>query len=153
MCLDKCNKLDIGFASPRFTWTNKREVQASIQNRIDRFFVNPSWCVMYPDAKITHLTQCHSDHCPVLLEVQPRTRNGRSRSFRFQTGWLLDLSFLPIVHQVWESNNRLVDAIIWFTQKAKEWNKNQFGNIFTRKKNLMSRLNVIQRALAIRPSE
>ena len=56
MCLDKCNKLDIGFASPRFTWTNKREVQASIQNRIDRFFVNPSWCVMYPDAKITHLT-------------------------------------------------------------------------------------------------
>ena len=52
-----------------------------------------------------------------------------------------------------ESNNRLVDAIIWFTQKAKEWNKNQFGNIFTRKKNLMSRLNVIQRALALRPSE
>ena len=108
---------------------------------------------MYPDAKITHLTQFHLDHCPVLLEVQPRTQNGRSRSFLFQMGWLLDPSFLSIVHQVWESNNRLVDAIIWFTQKAKEWNKNQFGNIFTRKKNLMLRLNVIQRALALRPSE
>ena len=96
--------------------------------------------MMYPDAKITHLTHCHSNYCLVLLEVQPRTQNGRSRSFRFQTGWLLDPSFLPIVHQVWESNNRLVDAIIWFTQKAKEWNKNQFGNIFTRRKNLMSRL-------------
>ena len=57
------------------------------------------------------------------------------------------------MHQVWESNNRLVDAINWFTQKAKEWNKNQFGNIFTRKKNLMSRLNGIQRALALRPLE
>ena len=71
--LDKCNMLDIGFAGPRFTWTNRREVQALIQERIDRFFVNPSWCVMYPDAKITHLTWCHSDHCPVLLEVQLRT--------------------------------------------------------------------------------
>ncbi|XP_030941685.1 uncharacterized protein LOC115966624 [Quercus lobata] len=37
--------------------------------------------------------------------------------------------------------------------KAKKWNKNQFGNILTRKKNLMSRLNGIQRALALRPSE
>ena len=34
-----------------------------------------------------------------------------------------------------------------------EWNKNQFGNIFTRKKNLMSRLNGIQRSLALCPSE
>ena len=57
------------------------------------------------------------------------------------------------MHQAWESNNGLVDAIIWFTQKAKEWNKNQFRNIFTRKKNLMSRLNGIQRALALRPLE
>ena len=40
-----------------------------------------------------------------------------------------------------------------FTQTTKEWNKNQFGNIFTRKKNLMSRLNGIQRTLALRPSE
>ncbi|XP_030943405.1 uncharacterized protein LOC115968223 [Quercus lobata] len=37
--------------------------------------------------------------------------------------------------------------------KVMEWNKNQFGNIFTRKKNLMSRLNGIQRSLALRPLE
>ena len=41
-CLDKCNMIDIGFAGPRFTWTNRREVQALIQERIDRYFVNPS---------------------------------------------------------------------------------------------------------------
>ena len=97
-CLDKCNMMDIGFAGPLFTWTNRREVQALIQERIDRFFVNPNWCVLYPNAKITHLTRCHSDHCPVLLELQPRTQNGRSRLFRFQTGWMLDPSFFPIVH-------------------------------------------------------
>ena len=41
-CLDNCGMIDIGFSSPRFTWTNKREVQTLIQERIDRFFVNAS---------------------------------------------------------------------------------------------------------------
>ena len=29
-CLDKCNMIDIGFSEPRFTWTNRREIQALI---------------------------------------------------------------------------------------------------------------------------
>ena len=41
-CLDNYGMIDIGFSSPRFTWTNKREVQTLIQERIDRFFVNAS---------------------------------------------------------------------------------------------------------------
>ena len=40
--LYKCSMIDIGFSGPRFTWTNKTNVQALIQERIDRFFVNPS---------------------------------------------------------------------------------------------------------------
>ena len=55
------------------------------------------------------------------------------------------------MHQTWERNSRLIDAINCFTQNATEWNKNQFENIFSRKKNLMSRLNGIQRVLALRP--
>ena len=150
-CLDRCNMMDIGFAGPHFTWTNKREVQALIQERTDRYFVNPSWCVIYPDARVTHLTWCHLDHFPVLLEMQLRAHYGKIRPFRFQTSWLLDPSFFPIVHQAWERNSKLLDTINVFTQEVKEWNKNQFGNIFYRKKNLMSRLNGIQRALALRP--
>jgi len=38
---------------------------------------------------------------------------------------------------------RLKDAIERFTKEAVVWNKPQFGNIFTRKKNLMARLNGI----------
>ena len=41
-CLDKCSMIDIGFSGPRFTWTNKRNVQALIQERFYRFFVTPS---------------------------------------------------------------------------------------------------------------
>lgn len=30
-CLDKYSMIDIGFLGPRFTWTNKREIQALIR--------------------------------------------------------------------------------------------------------------------------
>lgn len=51
-CLDKCNMVDMGFSGPRYTWTNRREIHSLIQERIDKFFMNPSWCLLYPDAKV-----------------------------------------------------------------------------------------------------
>ena len=89
--------IDIGFSEPQFTWTNRRDLHALKQERIDRFFVNPSWCLLYPEAKVVHLTRCHSDHYPVLLEMQPRGGGGRRRPFKFQTCWLSDPSFPNIV--------------------------------------------------------
>ena len=84
-CLDACSMIDIGFSGPRFTWTNRREVQALIQERIDRFFMNSQWCLMYPKARVVHLTRCHSDHAPILMELQPRLHENRRKLFKFQT--------------------------------------------------------------------
>ena len=130
----------IGFSGPRFTWTNKRNLQALIQERIDRFFVNPSWCLMYLEAKVVHLTRCHSDHCLVL---QPRIVTHRKRPFKFQTCWLSDPSFPNLVSQAWRNYLMLANAIDCFTKKAEKWNKSQFGNVFVRKKNIMAQLNGI----------
>ena len=85
-CLDKCSMKDIGFFRPRFTWTNKRDIQALIQERIGRIFVNPNSCLLYPKVRVVHLTRCHSDHCPVLMDMQPSRGGGRNRPFKFQTG-------------------------------------------------------------------
>ena len=40
-CLDYCNMVDMGFSGLRYTWTNKREINNLILERIDRFFMNP----------------------------------------------------------------------------------------------------------------
>ena len=40
-CLDSCNMVDMGFSCPRYTWTNKRDINNLILERIDRFFMNP----------------------------------------------------------------------------------------------------------------
>ena len=129
-CLDKCNMIDIGFSSPRFTWTNRRKFQALIQERIDGVFVNPSWCLLYPEARVVHLTRCHSDHCPILLEMQPRINMGRKRLFIFQTCWLSEPSFPPIVSQAWRDSPALGDAVQRFTQAVIRWNGSHFGKYF-----------------------
>ena len=143
-CLDKCSMIDLGFNGPRFTWTNQREVQGLIQERIDRFFVNPSWCLLYPEARVSHLTRCHSDHCPVLLELQPTGWNYRVRTFKFQRFWLSDVTFPKVVENAWSQNIGLIEAIDKFQREATVWNKSHFGNIFARKRKIMARLNGIQ---------
>ncbi|XP_030958558.1 uncharacterized protein LOC115980449 [Quercus lobata] len=53
--LDFCNMVDMGFSGPRYTWTNKWDINNLILERIDRFFMNPDWCVLYPEVKVSHL--------------------------------------------------------------------------------------------------
>lgn len=150
--LDKGNMINTRFSGPWFTWTNKREFQALIQERIDRFIVNLSWCLLYPNARVVHLTRCHSNHCSVLFEMIPRVHMGRPKPFKFQTCWLTDPSSMKVATQAWGQANGLVNAIEKFTKDATNWNKQQFGNIFARKKNLMAWLNGILRAVSIKPS-
>ena len=45
-----------------------------------------------------------------------------------------------------------MDAIGNFTIEASAWNKGKFGNIFAKKKNLLARINGIQRVVAFKPS-
>lgn len=113
--------------------------------------MNPSWCLLNPDAKVVHLTRCHSNHCPVLLEAQPRVGVGRMKLFRFQSCWLSDPTFPRVVSQAWQ-HPTLLEAFKVFTKDALKWNQQQFGNIFQRKKSIMARINGIQWVNSIRPS-
>ena len=147
-CLDKCNMIDLGFSGPRFTWTNRKEMNALIQERIDHFFVNPEWFSLFSEAKVTHLTRCHSGHCLVLLETQPRPSTFFKRPFKFQSFWVFDPSFSNVVANAWKNLALLPMAIESFSKEANTWNR----SYFVEKKKLMSRLNGIQKALASKPS-
>lgn len=46
-----------------------------------------------------------------------------------------------------------MQAIETFAKEATRWNKEQFGNIFVRKKTIMAMLNGIQRAMSVNPSD
>ncbi|XP_030924855.1 uncharacterized protein LOC115951891 [Quercus lobata] len=151
-CLDFCNMADLGFQGPRFTWTNKNDLSSLIQERLDRFFANPDWCLTYPEAQVSHLARCLSDHCPILLELHPQNTFRLPRPFRFQSFWLSDSSFSNIVRNAWANQSNLVQATTTFVREAQVWNREHFGNILVKKKRLLARLLGIQKALATSPN-
>ncbi|XP_030940291.1 uncharacterized protein LOC115965260 [Quercus lobata] len=151
-CLDYCSMVDMGFVGPRFTWTNRRHICDLIQERIDRFFANPSWYALHSDARVTHLTSCVFDHCPVLLETNPSNSMFLPRPFKFQSFWLSNVSFSGVVKEAWGRTRPLQESIENFSRRASVWNKDHFGNIFGKKKRVMARLNGIQKAIVVHPS-
>ena len=128
-CLDRCSMVDMGFFGPRYTWTNKREISNLILERINRFFMNPNWCVLYLNARVTHLPRCHFDHCPVLMEALPINLVKLTSPFRFQEFWLSNIFFPTIVFKAWNGSMELAESIDCFSKDATAWNRIHFSNI------------------------
>lgn len=152
-CMDDCNMMDLGFSSPKFTWTNKRELGNLIQCRLDRCWVNSGWKDFYPEANVTHLARVNSDHCPLLLNLTPSLGSTTDRPFRFQTIWLSHSDFPVVMRDAWVGREgNIAEAITDFKIKAQRWNRKVFGNVFIRKKQVMARFSGTQRALTVCPN-
>ena len=66
--------------------------------------------------------------------------------------WLSHPSFPDIVRDAWANPSSLLHAVSKFTDKAKVWNRNVFGNLFHRKKRILARLRGVQIALSNKPN-
>lgn len=139
-CLDICKMIDIGFSGARYTWSNNRPLSQLVQERIDRYFVNADWHALFPEVSVIHLERGDSNHCPVKLLLDRSHGRRLPRPFRFQPIWLSHSSFLDIVRDAWTNSSSLSHAISRFTDKAKVWNRDVFGNLFHRKKRVLARL-------------
>lgn len=66
--------------------------------------------------------------------------------------WTLDHRFLGIVDQAWHRGRETLHDKIDFTRDAlKDWNKNVFGNVYVRKRNMLARLKGVQSYLQDKP--
>ena len=102
---------------------------------------------------VKHLARINSDHCPLLLSLDFLPFSNSVRPFRFQPIWHSHEEFPSVVREAWEGNQHSVcNAIYEFTNKANVWNKDVFGNIFWKKKNLIARMLGVKKALARNPS-
>ncbi|XP_050249064.1 uncharacterized protein LOC126696350 [Quercus robur] len=100
-------------------------------------------------------TWTNKEDLPGLIQAldNPPIRIGE-RPFWFQSSWLNHASFPPIFRDAWEGNQQNIrSAIITFTLKARNWNREKFGNIFWKKRNLVARLGGVEKALAQNPSQ
>lgn len=136
-----CNLMDLGFTGPPFTWSNCRQGNGLIKERLDRAWANGNWKAIFPDSSLFHLARVHSDHCPLLLDLDFSAAIPKRKPFKLERFWMFHPEFRQIVAKYWN----LVDLPVHscnadFGVDIRKWAFSVFGNIFVRKNNIRKRL-------------
>ncbi|XP_024190144.1 uncharacterized protein LOC112194121 [Rosa chinensis] len=138
--------IDLGYQGANFTWSSGR-----IKERLDRGFCNTDWRLLFAEARVIHLAKTKSDHCPLLLRLQPHVQNCRiNPPFRFHSMWMQHEEYKGFVTTAWNNTvGNLLDKTNLLASELNTWNKDVFGNIFKKKRRLLARIAGIQKKLCV----
>ena len=134
--------VDLPFEGASFTWF--RDSGLPSMSRIDRVLVSLDWEEHFENGSQRVLPCVIFDHYPLLLEAGA-VRHGWS-AFNFKNMWLKVEGFVDRVHQWWNGYSFVGPGFILAKKlkalKAdlKKWNKEVFGDLAFRKKNLLTDL-------------
>ena len=101
---------------------------------------------------MVHLPSYNSDHCPLWIRAGDFCATNIAKPFRFLAACLNHSDLKNLVENNWNNDLCWHDNISQFTKSATSWNSNVFGQIFFKKRRLMSRLHGIQRSLSQGPN-
>lgn len=69
--INDCALLELQSKGCEFTWSNNREGDDLVKEKIDRVFCSLEWLTSYPFAEVYALPPVGSDHRPLLLQARP----------------------------------------------------------------------------------
>lgn len=137
--MQDCALIDAGFQGDPFTWK-----KGNMEVRLDRCIINLAWRIRFKQAFIQHLRHLKSDHRPLLLYGNKNIRrNLRIRPFRFEAAWLTHEMFPSFMRDHWLRNEEVQSwngKVNKLHQDLGKWNREVFGCIFSKKRELLSHL-------------
>lgn len=54
-CLDDCGLIDLGFSGPKFTWTNKKDVDSNVKVWLNRAVANDEFSRLFEDCHVENV--------------------------------------------------------------------------------------------------
>lgn len=100
--VSQLNMADLQFSGRKWTWSNNREGDDFVEERLDRFFASPDWLYHHPKARVQHISKFASDHCFLVLDDQAPSHH-QARRFFFDKRMLELPDFEKTVVQGWMS--------------------------------------------------
>lgn len=96
--------MDLGYAGSDYTWWNRRDGQASVEERLDRFCGDVEWVAWFPSFRVTHLDEKLSDQLPITIDTQWVKRGQqRVKRRRFEMMWVNGDRCETVVTDSWAS--------------------------------------------------
>lgn len=134
-----CDLIDAGFQGYPYTWKH-----GDLEQRLDRMLINIQWGLIFPEGIVFHIPPFKPDHRPILIQFAYEKRdNKRRRPFRFLVAWVTHEDFDNFMRCNWKSRSSWNKQLQDFKLEFEKWNRETFGNIFTRKKKLLRQLETI----------
>jgi exonuclease III len=150
--IDVHDLIELDLSGRHFTWSNNRNPPTF--EKLDRFLVSPDWDLHYNNLNVTGLSRSFSDHVPLCLRtdfISP-TR----REFRYELGWRLRPDFKSLVVNNWSLPVRSKIGIDIWKEKVKRlkklfkgWNINVEGRYLKLKKELMEKIDILDKKCEI----
>jgi hypothetical protein len=142
--------IDMEFFGSQYTRQKRCRNSQVVSRRLDRGVCDTRWRLQFLEATIEHLVRRQSDHNPLILRCSHPSPSPTSRPFRFQAAWCTHVDYPPLVKKAWDRDRgNVAKSLHNVSEDSKKFNKEVFGNIFARKRELEARLKGIQRALRI----
>ncbi|KAH9316890.1 hypothetical protein KI387_018659, partial [Taxus chinensis] len=112
--------------------------------KLDRALISANW-ILDQNFHLSSLPRTGSDHNPIVLNFFNWTKPFHG-NFKFEKMWLEHEDILDRIKERWDwectgtTQFRLLQKLKNVKQKIRIWNKEVFGNIFEKKKELKQQL-------------
>ena len=155
--IDDCNLMELESFGLPYTWFNKRRESLSIFEKPDRVLTNDQWILYFRDSRVENLPIIGLDHGPIVLNLDKKMVEIKSRPFRCEEFWFHILGFIDVVKDSWNtifvgSNAfRFIKTILVFRHKVKTWIKREVGKLEGNLNQIEKEIDMVQSILMSDP--
>eukprot|EP00253_Pinus_taeda_P028863 PITA_28863 len=153
--IDNMKLVDTDMSNGLYTCNNRRGGESQVASKLDRFIISEDLMLKDREMIVRILPFGGSDHWPVQLEVQG-IGTPKNKPFRFENIWLTHLDFINNIAKWWIEDMHIQGTRMFLLHKRlkhiklrlKDWNKNEFGNIFEAKNVFEGKMQELNQALS-----
>ncbi|KAK4257184.1 hypothetical protein QN277_006806 [Acacia crassicarpa] len=140
-CIDDTSLIEARVQGEKFTWEWN-----GLKERLDWVFTNLTWLNQFPSFTVRHELKFNSDHRIVVVNTNPSPeRRIFKKPFSYQIAWSLENDFKDIIKEAWHEKN-WIQGLQIFQTTARNWHDTRVGNFSKKKRELIRRLEGIDKS-------